>query len=314
VTELGLAIVLALGGFFVVRGIASRAVSVVASRPCVTATQEAAQVFARAIGPTIVAAGVAAIVLLPAFLIYEPADTREQPGLVLAACALAGACQLCVIAARAARMLLNSRRLTRVWLRDAIPLSGEPWRMPAAAIDAGFPVVAAAGLLHPRLFIDHRVLDACSPGELEAVAAHERAHVSRYDNVRRLLVGALHGPTSRIATAWRTIAEHAADEQAADSPARAIELASALVKVARLAPPAPFHHTAVSAIHDGTSLESRVQRLLSRDGCRSDGFPTVARRWRRSSVLLTVVMAVGGYGPALHAVHSILEVLVRTLP
>jgi hypothetical protein len=77
--------------------------------------------------------------------------------------------------------------------------------------------------------------------------------------------------------------------------------------------PANQSGAAIRQFLRGTS-RSRVQRLLSLNACRADGFAPVARKWRRSSLLLTVVMAVGGYGAALHAVHSILEVLVRTLP
>jgi hypothetical protein len=77
--------------------------------------------------------------------------------------------------------------------------------------------------------------------------------------------------------------------------------------------PANQSGAAIRQFLRGTS-RWRVRRLLSLNAWGSDELPPVARHWHRWSMLLTVVLAAGGYGAALHAVHSILEVLVRTLP
>jgi hypothetical protein len=264
--------------------------------------------FARGIAPAAVAAIGAFGVALPAFLLFEPRHENERVGMLLLGAAALGAAQLVRMAARAGRMLYLSRALTRRWTATAAPLHRSPWGMPAFAIDADFPVVAVAGLLRPRLFVDRRVLDTCSDAEVEAIAAHERAHVRHRDNVRRLIIGACEGPLSAAAASWRQAAEHAADACAADSARRGLDLASALLKLARLAGTRSLEGAAVSTVHDGASLETRIRRLVDRSGA---GAPAT-----RSSPLPLVTLAIAGAALAsvpglLDNVHRLLETLVR---
>jgi Zn-dependent protease with chaperone function len=279
-----------------------------------TACARARALFARAVVPSALALGAAGGVLLPAFLLFEPPYGGERPGLTLWVAAAAGAGQLVAIAWRAARMLRVSQRLVSAWHRQSTPLDAESWGLPASTIDKGFPVVAVSGLLRPQLFIDRSVINACSPRELEAIAAHERAHVRSRDNLRRLLIGACRGPSSADACAWRHAAEQAADEGAATSPACAVELASALLKIARLAPPLSLHAAALSTIHDGGSLEARVQRLLAVDQRQPAVTPSRASSFFTVGVLMASALAVGATVPLLRSAHALLELFVRHLP
>ncbi|MGH9346791.1 MAG: M48 family metalloprotease, partial [Vicinamibacterales bacterium] len=172
---------------------------------------DAGRLFARAVWPTLVPVFVAALVLLPSFLWHEAPQQDEWPGAILVLLALAGGARLGVNLIRAIRTLVASRALVRAWQRGATPLPHEPWGLRASKIDTGFPVVAVAGLFTPHVFVDRRVLDACSPAELAAVAAHERAHVAVRDNLRRLMIAACAGLASDTAVAWRAAAERAAD-------------------------------------------------------------------------------------------------------
>lgn len=274
-------------------------------RPDSAAAEHADALFLRSLAPTVLALGVSVGIVLPAFLLFEPEHQGERAGVLALALAAVGAVQLLGIAGRAAGMAHASRVITRAWLRDAGAL-GERWGLPAFAIDSGFPVVAVTGILRPRLLIDRRVLRACSPAELAAIGAHERAHARRRDNLRRLLVGACAGAGSREAAAWRRAAELAADERAADSPARAVDLASALVRVARLSPAPSFETTALSTIHDGGSLDLRVQRLLA-----CDGLPVARPRLGGTFVLVSLACSLAlGWRPLFSSVHALVEVLV----
>jgi Zn-dependent protease with chaperone function len=268
--------------------------------------------FAQGVGPTLLACAIALGLVLPAFLLFEPAHSGERAGVMLVMLAVIGFAHLARVAVRAARMLWLSRALIARWTSGATPLEESRWGLPVFAIDAGFPVVAVAGLFRSRLFVDRRVLNACSPGELDAIAAHERAHVARRDNLRRLLVGACEGPTSATAAEWRGAAEHAADRRAADSPHRAVNLASALVKIARLEKGRVLEATALSTIHDGGSLEARVRHLVGVE-------PTTrAERDTSLSILVAVLPAaivVGlNWSSLLRSVHSVTEAAVNYLP
>ena len=267
--------------------------------------------FPRAAAPMIAALAVGIGIVLPAFAIFEPPHGGERIGALLPIAAVVGAGLLAIWIARAVLMLAASRRLTRTWRQGSAPLDDGRWGMRALRIDTGTPIVAVAGLLRPRLFIDRSVLDLCTASELDAVAAHERAHVRRGDNVRRLLVGAGAGPHSAAAAAWRASAEHLADRSAAASPGAALDLAAALVKLARAGRNPASHDVVLSTVHDGGSLEARVHHLLALDG-RAATAPTpgAAPIW----LSLACVLLLPAVPPLLGAVHHALELLVQHLP
>ncbi len=267
--------------------------------------------FSRTAAPMIAALALGVGVVLPAFAIFEPAHGGEALGLLLPASAIAGAALLAMWTWRAARMLLISRRVIAGWTRRGSAIADSRWGIPALLIDTGAPIVAVGGLLRPRLYVDRSVLELCTDPELDAIAAHEQAHVRSRDNMRRLLVGASAGPCSAAAAAWRATAEHAADRSAARSPHAALHLAAALVKLARANRMSSWHETVLSTVHDGGSLESRVRHLLAVDaeaaGRYDDGHRTV---W----FAVAAVLILPGAPRLLQLVHGALEVLVQRLP
>jgi Zn-dependent protease with chaperone function len=266
------------------------------------------RLFARGVAPTGIAAALALFVVLPAFILFEPPHDGERVGLLVTLAAAFGAWHVGRVVARALRMLRVSRALTEEWASRSTPVSSSPWGLPAFVVDADFPIVAVAGLVRPRLYVDRRVLAACSTDEIDAIAAHERAHVVHRDNMRRLIIAACEGSSSIAATAWRQAAEHAADARAADSSRRALDLASALLKLARLTPGPSLERAAVSTVHDGGSLETRVRLLL-------DGRPAVAApappsgpRMLAFGLAAATIVSVPG---VLGSVHRLAEALIR---
>jgi beta-lactamase regulating signal transducer with metallopeptidase domain len=274
--------------------------------PCVRATLA----FLRAISPVVGALLVAVGIVLPAFVRFEPPHDGEEVGFLLLLLAALGAVQILCVAFRLVRILHVSRTITTGWRQRARTLSRSDWGLPALAIDSGFPVVAVSGFLRPTLFVDSSVLESCSSSELAAIAAHERAHVRRWDNLRRLLIGACAGPRSAAAAAWREAAEHAADRSAASTPSRALDLASALLKVARLAPVRSFEATALSTILDGDALETRVRRLIASDHEAPN--TRVLQVAAGASISVAVVMALT-WNTLLSSTHAVIETAVKSL-
>ncbi|MEO6392138.1 MAG: M56 family metallopeptidase, partial [Pyrinomonadaceae bacterium] len=105
------------------------------------------------------------------------------------------------------------------------------------------PLIAVVGILRPRMFVAVKVLDHLDPAELAAAIAHEQGHLLAADNFKRVVIDfcaafAWWMPgLNRLRTRWAEAAELAADEYAAaGSSAKPLNLASALVKLARLTP------------------------------------------------------------------------------
>lgn len=196
--------------------------------------------------PASFSAAVVGALCIPSYLWLEPTYTTENIGL---GCIMASFCGFSIwiaAAARAARSSLRSRQLVQ---------SGRT------------PLLALAGIIHPRVVISPEVLSALSPDQLAAALRHEEAHRASHDNLKRLLLllspGLLPGVTgfAALERAWSRFTEWSADDRAvAGSPERSLSLAAALVRVARLGGATPAMMT--SLLGDRADLATRVDRLL----------------------------------------------------
>jgi Zn-dependent protease with chaperone function len=241
----------------------------------------------------------ALVLMAPAFLLHEPAEADERPGLVASALAAFGLLLLGATAARAVRAFLATRRLVAEWSRDAqeIALPGQP--APAFGIAHAFPVVAVVGVFRPRLFIARRVLQALTPEELQAVLAHEAWHVRQGDNVKRWLMACA------PATGFRTLAarlerewEEAMEIEADRGAGGALDLASALVKTARLAPAGADLRVPAAAFHGGGSIARRIDRLVRGSRPHSGSHPVL--RMGVAAVVLAALASLPAAWPVLH--------------
>lgn len=264
--------------------------------------------------PTLLAAAVTLGAVLPAYLAYEP-RSAEAPGGPLVALAALGAALLATGALRVFRALRATRALRAHWA-DAETVRLPRCPLPALVSSHPFPIVAAVGVVRPRLLVARQVLEALTPGELEAAARHEMAHVAARDNFKALLLRALPDPFGvlplgrRVERAWREAAEGAAD--AAVGPpgsAPALELASALLKVARLAPADATLLLPTPALHDGAPLARRVRALVAAQAVA----PRHPRRVLAAAMLLSSPGLALASPQALQAVHRALETIVQTL-
>jgi Zn-dependent protease with chaperone function len=255
----------------------------------------------------------------PAYLLLEPRDAGEtvSPGLALLVVAAAGL----VITGlrRGLRSWVDGRRLAAGWLRGARPLDLVGLALPAYRIAHRFPVVAVVGMWRPRLFVAESVLAGLTSEELEAVLAHEEGHLLARDNLRGFLLRccpdllALLPIGNRLFRAWTEAAEAAADEHAARAgSSRALALAGALVKVARMAPPGQRASLPASAFHDGAAIALRVKRLLDRTESKEGATPPP--RPPRAAWALAAVLALTATSPlVVRSVHALTEAALRLL-
>jgi len=283
--------------------------------------------FALRATPPAAAAALAFALIVPAYLLHEPADSGERVGvrlLILASVSAAGVLLACW---RVARTWVATRGLARDWLRHAEPFEVEGATVPTFRIRHSFPVIAVIGVLRPRLFVASQVFGALTPEELAAALAHERGHVEGRDNLKRALLQAgedalLHAPLGRsLRRAWQSESEMAADEfAAAAGPAAALDLASAIVKISKLIPrgarptlPAGAH--LLGDGEDGTSRRVRnLLRLAASAGGSRAGLHT---RSPLKAALCVCLFAAGAlvltHPEVLKATHVALEHVVEHL-
>jgi hypothetical protein len=271
-------------------------------------------------------AGVAALMVfglvLPAFHRFEPRGHDETLPRSLLVLAAVGAVFAAAGLARACRTAAATRRLPRAWAAGARPLAIPGAPVPAFRLASEFPLVAIIGMVRPRLFVSDRVLDVCTPHEIEAIVAHEAGHLAARDNLRRMMMRCcpdlltVCGAGAAIDHDWRAAAEEAADDCASRAEARrAVDLAGALVKVSRLMPPGVPAALPASALYHGEGVERRVRRLLGGGTVRPSATPV----WLFAARALgSVVLALGLAGAfdtrVLLRVQHIVELVVSSLP
>ena len=313
---------LVLATFAVVNGIVSTAVMVLAPAAMAAldrsrASRRRGALLALRLLPATSAAAVAAGLVLPAYVLFEPAHAGERVTAPLAVLAAAALALVALGLGRGRRALAATSSLERQWRTqaEAIALPDSP--VPVYRVRDAFPVFTVVGLHRPSLYVSDRVLEALSPDEVAAAVAHERGHLEAGDNVKRLLFRAspdlvAFSPVSlALEREWARAAEECADERASRcGRAAALALAASLVKVARLVPAAP-QGLPVSALHDGGDVAARVRHLIADPSPSEDPAPRRALRIATGVALATLALAAATQ--AWPAVHEMIEVAARLL-
>ncbi len=278
--------------------------------------------------PAVLALLVVTLILAPAYATHEPRQSVEPVSFKLAALALLSAAGLLLAGWRGVAAWSATRRLSRDWLQQAEPLAGSVHGVKAYRLQHPFPVLALVGIWKPRLFIAEQLLETLSPAELQAALAHEAGHLAARDNGKRALLRACRDvltlvPCGRaLDRAWHDAAEEAADEFAArNSQAFALDLAAALVKIARLAKSEthPAMLVSVSFIgYEAGILARRVTRLTKLAEARAPnaerltlGMATL--QWGALAALACLTIFAASNPAILTAAHGALEFFVHSL-
>lgn len=232
-------------------------------------------IFVLRIFPATTALLVVTIFLIPSYLVFEPRQTGEFVSFKLGLLALFSVTGIILALWRGIAAGLATRKLVNNWLAHSETLRLKETTMPAYRIQHPFPVVAVVGVLRPKLFVAGQIFNSLSADELTAVIAHETAHVAAWDNLKHWIMRICRDvlvifPLNRsLDKEWGQAIELAADEKAASHGQKtsALDLAQALIKIARLIPAGakPIMLTGAfligSDVESGDALARRVRRL-----------------------------------------------------
>lgn len=242
-------------------------------RKC-SARTRAEILFVMRIGPPVVAVVAIAAFMIPSYLTYEPHATNETVSWKLGMLATLSAIGVGLAISRGIRSWLATRSLLKDWLAASTRIELEAIHVPTYVLDHSFPIIAVVGAFRPRLFIANHVLESLSEEELAAAIAHEYGHLAARDNFKRSVMRVSRAallliPCGRsLDRSWSEASESAADEHAAQqSSFVALNLASALVRVARMIPQGnrqviPASVSAFLAGEDSPGVKVRVRRLV----------------------------------------------------
>ena len=254
--------------------------------------------------PLTVAVLVAGVFVVPSFLFLEPRSVHEPIGAVPFGLSFCSIALLVAGWSRAAAGLRKTSRMVAEWMKGST-ISGLKAAFPLVRVRGAAPALAVVGIRHPRVLISDDAAALLTKAEFQAALRHEVAHVRRRDNLKKLLFQVCAFPgMAPLEVAWREASETAADEAAVTSSNQAVDLAAALIKLARLGagPAADFS----TALIDSSRVAARVERLMAWDETRRFSFAYVM-----VPILATFGAGMMVYGTMLAHTHALTEWLVR---
>lgn len=270
----------------------------------------ASQLFALRMLPFAATLGMVWLLTIPSFVFLEPDVNTETMKLWGAMAAVGGVAVILFGIANTIPAWLGTSRFVagcaRTSPRLMIDSSTEAIEVRSAA-----PGLLVAGVFRPRILISKRAGELLDAGEFKAAIRHELCHVRRHDNLKKLLLRFCAfpwmGPLDRR---WIHAAEIEADDAAASDAQTAVDLASALVKMAREISRVPTTHIVMALVSNkGDMLANRVDRLLNWQPRASSGS---ARFWPMSMAAIMALAVLGfHYGWVLTRTHELTELLVR---
>jgi beta-lactamase regulating signal transducer with metallopeptidase domain len=272
----------------------------------------ARRLLALRLAPAIVSLTVTALIFVPAHAWLEPARPEEKIGFVPLLLAAVGLLLLLRTAYRSAQAIGRSVRLATVTPRREVQ------RGAVRILEVpGLPGVALAGIVRPRILIGTGARRVLTSAELDLAVAHERAHQRAGDNLSRALIHCapdflgLIPQADRLERLWEAEAECLADAAAVrGNPDRATRLASALVKVARLASADRTWTPGWSTFHHPALLETRVRLLVS-----TPRVPSATPRFMRTAATFGLAAVAAGWMFGVpQQLHSLTEALIAILP
>ena len=320
---------LSLTSFFLVNGIAGAAAtsfSRAAIRIAETMRPRSAArfLFVLRMLPLILGLTVVLGLCVPSYLWLEPQIASERVG--LACLLLAGLAGMAFSHSlvRTARAVSASARLRNEWRgsgNEAL-LAKESQAVvdeSAMVVQKKEPLLALSGVFHPSMVISRGVLAELSKEQLDVALRHEIAHRDSHDNLKRLLL--VLSPEffpfangfAALERTWARLSEWAADDDAVQGDShRALSLAAALLRVARMGAQSQLStlHTCLLPADD--DLSARVNRLLC-----IQAFPIQKVSYTSSRViipglcLVLCVLALVSIPATLSSVHRLLELFLR---
>lgn len=263
----------------------------------------AAGLFTLRVIPFAISATVSLFLALPSFLLLERHSLDEDAGTFVL-----GTCALLILGMGIYRMLAaqaRTRRVVSACLEDTVGLKCNS-ATPTIFVARSVAPVMLVGVGAPRILISESARKVLSDSELQAALRHETAHSRSRDNLKKAILNCLPFPgMASLEEAWQEASEFAADDGAVSSRDEALDLAAALIKLARHFPHQDVPDLATGLVSVVGSVTSRVGRLVSwRESSAATPFG-----WRYLLVgsLVTLFALAGKFGSALALVHSLTE-------
>jgi beta-lactamase regulating signal transducer with metallopeptidase domain len=268
--------------------------------------------FALRIFPLVTAAAVTAVFTVPSFLLLEPVSIDEPVGDIPLTLGICGAALAIAGIANAALAMLRASRTLSSWECEADRVAAET-AIPVWRIRRAIPPMAAAGIVHPRVLLSASAESVLTPRELKSALNHEIAHVRRHDNFKKLLFRFVEFPGMQgLETAWLEATEMAADDAAVSSTSEALDLAAALIKLARLTPTEGLVELTATFVQSSVSLtNARVERLIGWTESRRTDSNGLSIPYLVTVSALTLAASVLAYNHLLSDLHTATEWLMR---
>ena len=256
---------------------------------------------------------------IPSYLWLEPEASGEKVGFVCVLMAVLGITVWMPALVRVIGALRGTSRYLDHCERQARKIKVPGESAPALLLTDQAPVLAVAGVFRPKLLISRRVMHGLSPEQREAALRHERAHRQSGDNFKRLLIMLapdaipFAGTFGKLDCAWSKFTEWAADDWAAEGdPQRAVSLAAALVRVARMGSRPRPSLLSCSLVGSDKELSQRVDRLLRPQPKPGKPVREILSVVTSAGALIASAVAIVVLWPnSLSLVHQALERLVR---
>lgn len=321
---------LSLASFFLVNGIAGAAIAAFSSaaiRIAQTMRPRSAAhfLFILRMLPSVLGLGVVLGLCVPSYLWLEPQIASERVGFVcLLLAALAGiACSRSVV--QTVRAIRTSARLSNEWRdlgNEASPTKEESDAVVcenAMVVQKNEPLLALSGVFRPRVVISQGVLTELLKDQLDVAVQHEMAHHHSRDNLKRLFL--VLSPEffpfaqgfAALEKTWARLSEWAADDDAVQGDSqRALSLATALLRVARMGAQPRLSVLHTSLLPADQDLAARVDRLLSAEALSIEKVShTSSGPIIRGLCLVVCALTLLGIPATLSSVHRLLELFLH---
>jgi len=268
--------------------------------------------FALRMLPLATAAVITAAFTVPSFLLLEPRAIEEPLGEIPLALGIFGAALGIFGIVNAGVAVRRASRTVSTWTNAAQPLESYA-HIPVLRISSVIPAMTAAGIVRPRVLLSPAAESMLTANELHTALNHEVAHVRRRDNLKKLLLRFVTFPgMSGLEAAWLEATEMAADDAAVSNAGEALDLAAALIKLARLGPvEAPVDLTVALMASPGAVMNARVERLIACSDDRPTAHGRISLRYAFGAAAATVAVFALTYVQLLVHVHTATEWLVR---
>lgn len=272
--------------------------------------------------PVGIAALVTLVAVVPAWWRFEPMDTGEavSPSLLV----LAGLALLPVLHGlrRGVSMFARTRDRLLLWRGRGRHAACAHSPFEVVEVKGADLALCVGGYLKPTIYASRDVLTALEPPELSAALAHEASHARARDPLRLLGMAScpdfLHllGLDRAWRSAFATACEFAADAGASrGNPEVALDLASALLKVARLRSFKPLNPDALLDVAVSSAFSSRVELAARVEALANPEATSVLPESRlRPWMFAAAMLALAAVSiPASAPIHAVIEQVGRLL-